>query len=183
MIYFEGINSIIEGIYLGEIVSNKIASCNIFVNPINVSYLIGKTVVINDANYDIDKVDTLIRNNCAVIARIELPGLSKDLLHQIEFSPYIMRIDFDIMWNGKVVETLHEGISELIDNDLVEYVIEDHKLYFPKIYNLQEDIMKDKSNNLTGIGWALHQVGVNMLTDTEIKDLDILKSKKVDLGA
>ena len=42
----------------------------------------------------------------------------------------------------------------------------------------KEIIVMDSEGNLTSIGWAMQQVGLNIRTDTIFKDLDILKTKK-----
>ena len=47
MIYLEGLESIVECIYLNDELDNKISSCDVFVNPESIKYLTGKTIIIN----------------------------------------------------------------------------------------------------------------------------------------
>ena len=58
MIYLEGLESIAESIYLDENLDNRAGNCNIFVNPDNIGYIVGKTIIINKLGYSEDKVRT-----------------------------------------------------------------------------------------------------------------------------
>ena len=47
MIYLDGLDSIIECVYLDESINDKNNLCDIFVNPENIKYLTGKVIIIN----------------------------------------------------------------------------------------------------------------------------------------
>ena len=92
MIFYEGLESIIECIYLEENISNKSSDCDIFVNPENIKYLIGKLVIINSIEYPIENIKTLLENNCRVISRIHFD------IEGIEIRPYILKLNFNIIY-------------------------------------------------------------------------------------
>lgn len=52
-------------------------------------------------------------------------------------------------------------------------------LYFPKLLNLPESVLMDSLGNLTSLGWAEHQVGINL--GKSYLDMDLLKTNKVIL--
>lgn len=177
------LNSIIEAVYLSEDVSVKVAESNIYVNPENPTYIINKVVIINFANYPLDKIKILLRNRCKVISRINLDYSVSN--NEVEFQPYILRPCFDVMWNGK--SYCINNISELEDimsdnNNCWDVDFPDYRIFFPKLI-VNDDSIKsylcDKYGNLTGIGWLLQQVGVNISKDTMFNDLDIIKTKKL----
>lgn len=170
MIYLEGLNSIIESIYLSDGISNKTSNCDIYVNPENVKYLTGKTVIINTINYPIENVDTLIKNRCHIISRVFIDN------QNVEIRPYILRVCFNIMWNGKTV--LHtETLDGLVEDDYCDFDLTTSTLYFPKLVMYENEC--DNLGNLTALGWALQQVGVNIKTDTKFINLDIIKTRKI----
>lgn len=180
MVYFSGLSSIIESIYLDENLNDKIGSSKIFINPKNISYLTGKVIIINELNYPEKNIETLIKNNCKIISRIKL-----DNSPNIEFQPYILRVCFGIRWNGITIE-LPEETKEMIDTilDNCSYMSDKKILLFPKLVgdNVNK-IATDDSENLTGIGWALQQSGINICkTETPFIDLDIIKTKKMNFN-
>lgn len=165
MVYFSDLNSVIESIYLSENICDKIGSCNIFVNPDNITYLVRKVVIINKLDYPDKNIDSLLKNNCEIISRIKL---NRD---DVKFHPYIIYPNFSIIWNGDTVDLM----SDVITN--CNFDIENMKLYFPKI---KVDTMRvDEEGNLTALGWALQQVGINIKKDTPFVDLDVIKTKKL----
>jgi len=174
MIFLDSLEAIIESIYLEDSLSAKIGECNVFVNPDNIKYLTSKTVIITNTGYDLEKVKTLKENGCKVISRVyyDTP--------EIEICPYILRINYGLMWNGRVLKEEYQDGKGLIDSGYVEYDNENEVLYFPQIYS-SKVISKDEWENLTAIGWALQQAGVNIKTDTPFTNLDILKTGKVVL--
>lgn len=177
MIYFEGLNSIIESVYLEEPLGNKLSSCKVFINPENITYLVGKTIIINKVSYPAEKIDTLLRNNCKIISRVWLDS------DRVEIQPYILRINFNVMWNGRDIDD-PEGnlILRLFEKDLCNYSLDEQVLYFPRVnISHSSDLIIDSYGNLTGLGWALQQVGENIKTDTPFCNLDLIKSKKVVL--
>jgi len=174
MIYLSSLEAIIESIYLEDSLSGKIGECNVFVNPDNVKYITSKTIIISVPDYDVEKIKELLENGCKVISRVyyDLP--------EIEINPYILRVNFGMMWNGKIIKESYQGSRNLIDTDSVKYDNETETLYFPQIYNPAVKAT-DQFENLTSLGWALQQVGVNVKTDTPFINLDILKTGKIEL--
>lgn len=173
MIYFSSsLDSIIESIYLDEGVSDKLGKCNIIVNPKNLNYIFGKIVIINDPNYPISDAVTLANNGCKVISRLnfEIPG--------IKYQPYILNINMNIMWNGEYYEPSENTIKTIYDNNLFKYNEDRKILYMPKIFPWPIDV-KDEGGSLSGLGWALQQVGENIIEDTYFRDLDVIKTKKI----
>ena len=174
MIYLNSLEAIIESVYLEDSLSGKIGECNVFVNPDNIKYITSKTIIISIPDYDTEKIKELLGNGCKIISRVyyDMP--------EIEISPYILRVNFGMMWNGKVIKESYQGSRNLIDTNSVEYDSESETLYFPQIYN-PAIVATDRWDNLTSMGWALQQVGVNVKTDTPFINLDILKTGKMVL--
>lgn len=176
MIYLEGLESIIECLYLEESISNKSSNCNIFVNPENIKYLMGKTVIINSYDYPEDNLYILLSNGCQVISRIYTA------VPNILVQPYILRVNDKVRWNGRVINSFSD-FSELVENDLCTFDPDNYVLYFPKILSEdQEEIRStDDYGNLTGLGWALQQVGINVKKDTAFVNIDVIKTGKLYL--
>lgn len=173
MIYFSGLDSIIESIYLNDNLDNKVGTCEVFVNPDNVKYIVGKTVIINICDYPDSKLDILSSNGCHIISRIYSQR------EDIEVQPYILRLNFNVMWNGKVIEFCN-FLDDILDKDNCIFDFENNILYFPKIINLGSTLKpKDEYGNLTVIGWVLQQVGINIKSQTVFENLDIIKTGKV----
>ena len=172
MIYFSGLDSIIESVYLEDNIDNKVGSCDAFINPENVKYLTGKTIIINTCSYPDSNLDVLNSNGCHIISRIYN---SRD---DVEVQPYILRLNFGIMWNGKIIGQC-SSLDSIFDQDNCMY--EDQILYFPKINNLTNLNPTDEYGNLTALGWALQQVGINIKKSTVFENLDIIKTGKVML--
>ena len=173
MILFEGLESIVESVYLSESLCDKTGSPGtVFVNPENTKYIIGRTVIINTTDYPQDSIKNLLNNNCKVISRVNtgVPGA--------EVHPYITRLNFYVMWNGRILNDL----SELNwDDGVCNFSLKDYILYFPKIKVKESDpAIMDAEGNLTFLGWVLHQVGVNLDSRTPFVNLDVIKTKKVD---
>lgn len=170
MIYLNGIESIIESIYLDEPLGKRSSSCNIFVNPDKVDYLAGKIIIINQSNYPAENLERLKLYGCDIITRVQIPGY--------DFQPYILRICNKIMWNGREIGS-NIDLQDLLAKDYCTYSEEDHTLYFPKVHVKDDMPVSDQYGNLTSFGWAFQQVGINIKTDTVFKNLDIIKSQKV----
>ena len=171
MIYLCSLESIIESVYLEDTLSGRIGECNIFVNPDNIKYITSKTIIITTTDYEEERIKTLVSNGCKVISRVFYDS------PDVEFQPYILRLNTNIMWNGKILHDYGSG-RNLIDSGLADF--SNDVLYFPQIYNPTTETM-DKYGNLTSLGWALQQVGVNVKTDTCFTNLDIIKTGKVVL--
>lgn len=171
MIFLDGLNSIIESIYLNEEISSKPGNSTIFINPGNVKYIIGKIVIISSIDYPSEKIEKLISNNCKIISRISTEN------PRVELAPYILRLDFNIMWNGRTINNF-ETMNKILEDDDCSFDIGSGILYFPKLSYIPQEAM-DNLGNLSSLGWVLQQVGVNVKEDTPFKNLDILKTKKI----
>lgn len=173
MIFLNGIESIIESTYLNETISTKIGSCNIFVNPKNIKFLARKTVIINIIDYPEEYIQQLINNECKVISRVKYDK-------NIDFEPYILKINSNIFWNGDNIEQ-PENINEILEDDLCSYDMDKNILRFPKLKNIKNIKNIEKDGNLSCIGWVLQQVGINIVENTPFVNLDIIKTGKVIL--
>jgi len=173
MIYYEGLESIIECIYLSENINNKTSLCDIYVNPENIKFLTGKIIIINSCEYPEDNIKQLIDNGCHVISRVYFD------IPEIEIQPYILKLNFNVMWNGKLIDKF-SNLDELFEDEDCRFSIDDYKLYFPQINtnNINTKLL-DSYGNLTSLGWVLQQVGVNVKIDTPFSNLDVLKTGKV----
>lgn len=189
MIYFSGLDSIIESLYLDECLGDKLGSCKIFINPVNISYLTGKVIIINKLRYPQTYVAELINNGNKVISRVFTDN------NKVDFEPYILRPIFNLVWGGDEVMVTEEDIREMDEDNsdkLTEklldrilescsYISDRNKLFFPKLIGKGVNkIAMDDKGNLTAIGYSLQQVGVNIIkADTPFLDMDILKTKKL----
>lgn len=182
MIYFDGLGTIIESIYLNDVINikeKKFGSDNLcYVNPKSTKYLVGKTVVINTLEYPVEKIQELVNNDCDVITRVFYPDLPF-----LNLQPYILRLNPNIMWNGQTIDDFKDLDKLYIENQC-HLNWESYILTFPKIKLntcLDNFALVDSFGNLSVLGWALQQVGVNILSSKETKfcDLDIYKTKKL----
>ena len=171
MIYLDGLDSIIECMYLDDSINDRSTSCDVFINPDSIKYLTGKIVVINSCEYPESKLKTLIENRNKVISRVKFPDMEG-----ISLNPYILKINKNIYWNGKILETWNkDSIWENLEFDMSSY-----KIYFPKLKPVENEVkLLDCDGNLSGLGWILQQVGINIIEDTPFKDLDIIKTGKI----
>lgn len=176
MIYLNGLDSIIESVYLGERLSPKLGLSTIFINPDEIKYLTNKLVILTKEHYSEDYINLLISNRNKIISRV----YNKN--SQIEVQPYIVRYNDNIMWNGRVLEDNFNNLDEIMIQGYADYDEKEGKLYFPKIRIDSTNIkLMDKFNNLTCLGWALHQVGINLKNNTPFINLDYLKLQKAVL--
>lgn len=172
MIYFEGLESIIECLYLEDTINSRPSGCSIFVNPENITYMMGRTVIINTCEYPEENINILVSNGCKVISRVyfELPG--------IEVRPYILKLSDRIVWNGEVLKKFSD-FSELLENDNCKFDLKNYKLYFPKLLGVTLDTrVQDDYGNLSCLGWVLQQVGINIKLDTPFVNIDVIKTQK-----
>ena len=185
MIYFDtDFSSIIESIYLNERISSSLSRSNVIVNPIRLDYLFGKTIVINDPDYNWSNATILSQQRCKIISRLDVS------FPNVDVNPYIIRINTNIMWNGEELDLSDKNMSM---SDIFNYLVSDDEndysgprfrynenkccLYFPKLKIKGSESIKDLSGNLTALGWALHQVGVNQVD--KFINMDLLKTKKI----
>lgn len=170
------LESIIESIYLSEELDDRVSNSNIFICPSNPTYIDHRVVVLTREGYPDYKIDLLKRNRTKVISRVKY---DRD---DVEFQPYIMRPNLGIMWNGRIVSEdmfLEGNIRPLFNEGTILHDPDSYTLYFPKIKNPSDKLIKDSEGNLTAIGWALHQVGYNTGIDTLFTDMDLVKAKKL----
>ena len=177
MIYFnDKASHLVEAVYLGENVSDRAGDgCTRFVNPPNVKYIVGKTVIISSPNYPAEKINELLDNNCKVLERYCNVGQN--------LSRYILRICPELHWNGDELD----GSSCVTEDDIETLLLDNYyasiknkvHLYFPKIYGVHDELLRDSLGGLSWLGWALFQVGINTDPTSPIKDLDLLKTRKI----
>ena len=176
MIYFNGIESIIESTYLRESLGENIKESGIFVNPENITYLTGKSVVITNPQYPFSAIKVLLKHRNIVISRVALEEEEGE--EGIIYNPYIVRPEWGMIWNGEVIREQVNTTGELSDH--VSYSPESLTCYFPKLLKTTIPLV-DGRGNLTGIGWALHQVGLKISPMSAFQDLDVLKTKKMQI--
>lgn len=174
MIYFNGLDSIIESTYLREPLGENIKESGIFVNPTNITYLTGKSVVITDPSYSLSAISTLLKHRNTVISRVALEGNIEGVIH----NPYIIRPEWGMIWNGEVIEEQVNDQGEILEH--VTFSPESMTCYFPKLLKTSIPVI-DGRGNLTGIGWALHQVGLEISPLSAFQDLDVLKTMKMQI--
>lgn len=164
MIFFNGIYSVLEALYLQDSLTDILIDSGIVVNPSNSSYLYGKTIILNQPDLDLGVLDRLLRSGSKVISRI--PGYDS----KIPVIPYLEKPIFNILWNGRVLKDL----SDLDDSGGIE--VDWPRFYFPKILNPGKVLFQDCPSAL---GYLLFQVGQdNMINNKLFSDLDIEKCKK-----
>ena len=71
-IFGSDLGSIVESVYLGVPYTDSQKNYNIIVNPYKITYLIGKTVIINRFDYPRENINTLLINRNTVISRVWL---------------------------------------------------------------------------------------------------------------
>lgn len=169
MILNDSLDAVIEAVYLKEPLTGQTGKANIQVNPSGrISYIAGKTIIISKLDYPEDLINELIDNGNTLIFRVP-NKLAK------EIHPYILRVDFNAMWNGQIIdeiEHLGDSISLVLDDNGIP------EIFVPKVNNPDYKMLL-KDNVLTSIGWLLQQIGQNVITETKFVNLDILKTKKV----
>lgn len=179
------IDSFIEAAYLNSPVVTKGPERFIYVNPDHYRYLVGNIVVISDPTFNLDIIRWMLDNGIKVISRINFPEIS-DLI----IEPYIPRIEFKVMWNGDVIDVSGKDLryEDIIDTLTQSSEVEDTdtgepmKVFLPKIKGIRNDFLFDSEKNLTGLGWGMYQVGINVRKDLKYQDLDLYKTKKVMLN-
>lgn len=170
-IYYENnLSSIIESAFLDSDLSEKVANCDIFVDPEVVDYISTKLVIITDSDYSRDKLKKLINHHCEIIARVD-----SDWPKEVKVVPYNFRVNMGIVWNGSTLKHL-EDLDEVLEEGVG--IGERGVVFFPKIEDSPNLKTMDSKGNPTPLGWALHQVGQNQKSG-EIGDLDVIKTLKM----
>ena len=78
MILLDTLESLLEGIYLGEGFADKVGQANILVNPTShLEYIIGKTIIINMPGYNPSFLKILQSNRNNIISRVYRKDVSQ----------------------------------------------------------------------------------------------------------
>lgn len=171
-VYFSGLASVVECVYIDETVSTNLSESEILVNPEKVSYMAGKVVIISVPDYPLEKIEILKMNGNTIIPRVKIGDMP--------VCPYVIRPENRLIWNGRVISWPgDEDISEYVDLDFISESSSIPLVRFPKIPDIPHYKLTDSLGNLTYLGWALHQVGQNM-KESVFTDLDLLKTGKVN---
>lgn len=165
MILLTNLDSVIESLYLDIPLTNKFRDSKIIVNPENITYLVGKTIIINKFNYSDLDIEILIKNNNKIVSRL----FSND--SRVNYIPYFPRLCPNIRWNGEYVRFLNEDIYENID-----YLFDGTSLYYPKCREYLNIL--GQHNECNALGYLLYQLGENIYQETPFIDLDIVKIGK-----
>lgn len=169
MIYqgFDLLPEVIESFYVTSGLSPRIGECDTVVNPRNIKYLYGKTIIINRAGLDPEFIRPLAEHN-KIIYRIK-----EDIMFG-DFSPYLDCYVPGIVWSGYMIPE----VSEVSLED--HYSWSDSFLSFPKVLNPNLPELMDSEGHLTYLGFLLYQTGsINFPGGSVFKDLDIAKTGKV----
>ena len=180
----EKVDSFIEAAYLNSPVVTKGPERFIHINPVNYRYLIGNIVIISNPTYNKEIIKWMIGNGVKVISRIEFPEIEN-----LSVEPYIPRIEFKVMWNGDTIQLDRDdyGYDEIINILTQSSEVEDPdtgepmRVFLPKIMGIKEEYLYDYNKNMTGLGWGMYQVGINVRKDLKYQDLDLYKTKKIML--
>lgn len=177
MIFADSLEALLESIYLEDRITTMRSGNPIYVNPGEKNdYIVGKTIVLTK-EYGKDIIGNLRSNMNTIISRVFYPGTI--------YSPYITRVNFKIQWNGLTVDypssvsdpfkwmKEEELTTVRVTDDIVDYI------GFPKIIGIGENLLYDSEKNITLLGWALHQVGINVDKKSKYQDLDIIKTRKI----
>lgn len=170
-IFGSDLGSLVESIYLGIPYTDSQKNFNIIVNPLRITYLIGKTVIINRFDYPKGNIKTLITNKNKIISRV---WLGDSHMKGVIFDPYLPRLNMNIAWNGETLETLGEENIEM--NNPIYYSMDSDTLFFPKVKNYRDSPGEKGEYNF--IGYLLYQTGLNLYKNSEFKNLDIVKCRK-----
>ena len=179
MILGNSLEAIVEACYLGESLTKKTGRANILVNPKDyLDYIIGRTIIINSDVIPIDTIKTLQENKNKIICRVKR--------EDFPYYPYVLRVNFNVRWNGQILECPKTNIPEISswiwgseDFELEFDTGEKPVMYFPKIKGIPRELLIDECGNLNFLGWVLQQVGVNVTLETKFHDMDVIKTKKL----
>lgn len=157
MVKLCGLPSILESLYLEEQLTTKIREITIEVNPVNLKFLSGKTIIINSRDYVLPAEHGYCNT---IISRVKECQSS-----DITYLPYLPKVIPNIVWNGMYVDSLEEA------EDV--YLFDEKTIYFPKINNFNVS-----DEDLDYLGFLEYQVGYNFFENSPFQDLDILKCRK-----
>lgn len=168
MILFSGVDSILESIYTGIPLTDRMANATVLVNPDTITYL-SKKIVILTKNYDPKKAEILVKNENTVVSRI-----TQESMKGITFDPYIPKLFENIIWNGDYVRLI---TPETYDN-CIEFTYNSvtNILSYPKPIEYFGEVQDN--GEINSMGYILYQLGENIFPDTIFTDLDIVKQGK-----
>ena len=164
MVLLTGLDSIIESLYLDERLTEHSRDGNILVNPVSISYVINKVIIINHKYYPIDNIKILLNNRNKVITRVnyEVDG--------VKYDPYLLRINDSIRISNEKINIINENSYML-----VEHKFDGVNLYYPKPISFYDHYL---SGDLTVLGYLMYQLGCDISDvkdDTIFSNLDIIK--------
>lgn len=164
MVYYSGLDSIIESLYLEENFIESIKNSNIIVNPSEklFPYLYGKVIIINHMFYPIEWIKKLTDKN-RVITRLDFS------IQGTIYNPYESRLNPRIYPNNESVDSVDESTY-----DEVEFRYDGENLYYPSPIEFTN---YSDGKSLTVLGYLLYQIGYNLIEDTLFKNLDVIKLK------
>lgn len=165
MILFNGLPSILESLYLGDDITDKLTLSDIVVNPINSSYLSGKTIILNMPNLNKTVIENILNKGNTVVSRI--PGYNS----KIKVIPYLEKPLFNVFWNWKTEDKI---TGKNIDQ--VDFQVDYPNIYFPKAKTWEDALV---GGYPSALGILLHQVGQdNVINNKLFYNLDLQKIKK-----
>lgn len=184
MIYNDSPEAILEAAYLEDSITREAGRYSVRVNPkdtpIDLNYIIKKTVILNDPYSTIPIIETLGKGMNTVIGRVSYNS------PLVKFQPYITKINKNVMWNGEIlhcppeIKTNSREILRWIGKEIITGEGGNvTKIFFPKICGIDPSAVYDSLGNINILGWVLHQVGINTDKKTKFVDLDLLKTEKV----
>lgn len=165
------LGSLAESVYLNIPHTDNQRNFSVIVNPVHLTYLVGKTVILNKFSYPRKNIKTLLENNNKVISRV---WLGDEYMKNITFDPYLPRINLNVAWNGETVDTLGEENVEM--KNPIYFSIDSDVLFFPKVKHYRDSPGEKGEYNF--IGYLLYQTGLNLYKNTEFVNLDLVKCKK-----
>lgn len=168
MILFSGVDSILESIYTGIPLTDRMANATVLVNPETITYL-SKKICILTKNYDSKKAEILVKNENTVVSRVIQENMKGIIL-----DPYIPKLFENIIWNGDYVRLI---TPETYDN-CIEFTYNSitNILSYPKPIEYFGEVQEN--GEINSMGYLLYQLGENIFPNTIFKDLDIVKQGK-----
>ncbi len=168
MILFDGsIDCIIESIYTGIPMTDRMSHATVLVNPKVITYL-SKKICILTKSYD--NIENLVKNDNTVVSRVK-----QDFMKDVHYDPYLPKILPKIQWNGDTVRFItlntYDASIEYTYNTITGV------LSYPKPIEYLEELQD--TGELNSMGFLLYQLGEDIYPDNKIyTDLDIVKLGK-----
>ena len=168
MILFSGIDSVIESIYTGIPLTERMANATVLVNPETITYL-SKKICILTKTYDPKKSEILVKHQNTVVSRV-----TQESMKGIEYDPYLPKLFENIVWNGDYIRLI---TPETYDNS-VEFTYNSitNVLSYPKPIEYFGEVQDN--GEINSMGYLLYQLGENLYPNTNFVDLDMVKQGK-----